>query len=95
MHYFDAQRLVITGATSGISDVMIYHLPTRQTERITQDFWDDLDARPFTFNGKKGILFASNRDYTILAPQRLDAVIPTNKFDLFFYNFEDKATSLV
>jgi hypothetical protein len=50
---FDAQRLVITGATSGISDVMIYHLPTRQTERITQDFWDDLDARPFTFNGKK------------------------------------------
>ena len=95
MHYFDAQRLVITGATSGISDVMIYHLPTRQTERITQDFWDDLDARPFTFNGKKGILFASNRDYTILAPQRLDGVIPTNKLDLFFYNYEDKATSLV
>jgi hypothetical protein len=95
MRYFDSQRLLLTGATGGLSDVMLYHIPTRQTERITQDFWDDLDARPFTFRGKKGILFASNRDNLSLQPQKLEGVMPTGDLDLFFYNYEDKARALV
>lgn len=95
MCYFEPQRLLLTGSTAGLSDVMLYHLPTRQTERITQDFWDDLDARPFTFRGKKGILFASNRDNLSLQPQKLEGVMPTGDLDLFFYNYQDKATELV
>ncbi|MCO6486327.1 MAG: hypothetical protein J5I41_11195 [Saprospiraceae bacterium] len=95
MRYFDAQRVLLTGATGGLSDVMLYHLPTRQTERITQDPWDDLDARPFVFRGKKGILFTSNREDLSLTPRKLEGILPTGDLDLYFYNYEDKAERLV
>lgn len=95
MHYFDPQRLLFTGATGGVSDVMIFHIPTRQTERITNDFWDDLEAAPFTFRGKKGILFSSNRPHKGIQPQRLGNVPPIGRRNLFFYNYDDKGKELV
>ena len=95
MHYYDNQRLLLTGATSGLSDVMLYHIPTRQSERVTQDLWDETDARPFTFRGSKGILFLSNRPEPVLAQEKLDSVLPVGKPDLFFLDHEAKSGRLV
>lgn len=93
--YFDPQRLLFSAATGGVSDIMIFHLPTRQTERITNDHWDDLDPVPFTFKGKKGILFSSNRPDNSIQPERLNQKVPTGHHDIFFYNYQEKAKEAV
>jgi WD40 repeat protein len=95
MQFYDTQKLLFTGSTSGVSDVFLYHIPTRQSERITNDVWDDLDATPFTYEGKKGILFSSNRPYDMIVPERLKNIPPVDTRDLFFHNYEEKGQKLV
>ncbi|MEO1625038.1 MAG: hypothetical protein AAFV25_07760, partial [Bacteroidota bacterium] len=92
--YLNAANLVFSASVRGISDIYIYSLVTRQTRRITSDFWDDLDATVVTLDGKKGILFASNRPDTLMGIQKLDTILPVNNFDLFFYDYESKANEL-
>lgn len=95
MHYFDNHRLVFSGATGGLSDIFLYHIPTRQSDRITQDPWDDLEPVPFTFQGKKGILFTSNRPSASLAKEKLNTLAPTATLDLYFYNLDDRPADAV
>jgi len=61
MDYLNNSTLVLTAAVRGQSDLFYYYLSTRQTQRITNDFWDDLDAKVVNVGNEKGILFASNR----------------------------------
>lgn len=95
MRYFDNQRLVFSAATGGLSDIFLYHIPTRQSERITQDLWDDLDPAPFTFKGKRGVLFISNRPDGSMSREKLDLISPTASLDLYFYNLDDRPAEAV
>ncbi len=95
MRYFDPQRLVFSGATGGLSDLFLYHIPTRQSDRITQDAWDDLEPAPFTYKGRRGLLFTSNRPNNSMARQKLESVNPTGTLDLFFYDLETRPSQAV
>ncbi|MEM6965228.1 MAG: hypothetical protein AAF573_10705 [Bacteroidota bacterium] len=88
MDYINPSKLVLTGQVNGHSDVFIYIIPTRQTQRITNDFWDDLGATYVNVHGQKGILFSSNRQGVTLERAKLDSILPINTFDLFFYSLE-------
>lgn len=95
MEYINPISLVFSAASRGFSDLFLYYTNTRQSQRITQDFWDDLDATFVRIDGRKAILFASNRQDSMLSTERLDTILPTSTFDLFYYDLEDKSPELI
>ncbi len=90
--YFDEHQLLFTAAVRGFTDVFLYHTKTRQTERITQDPWDDRDACLVYLDDRPGILFASNRPDSILRKQKLDSIPPHGHFDLFYLDLRLQGT---
>jgi hypothetical protein len=94
LDFINGGELVFSAAVKGYSDLFIYRIRTRQSERITQDHWDDLDASVTFLDGSKGILFASNRLRDTLQPERLDTVLPIGAFDVFFYNLDTRSETL-
>ena len=93
--FVDANTLVFSGTIWGFSDLFLYYLNTRQTKRITNDFWDDLDARFVKVRNKKGILFTSNRQTTEIVSARIDTILPTHTYDVFYYDLENESKELV
>ncbi|MEL7020488.1 MAG: hypothetical protein AAGK47_02655, partial [Bacteroidota bacterium] len=95
MDYVNPITLVFSGTVRGYSDIFLYFIKTRQTQRVTSDFWDDLDARFVRVGDQKGILFASNRPDTLLEREKLDSILPIKTFDIFYYDLENKSKELV
>jgi hypothetical protein len=86
--YINPNDLVLSAAVRGQSDIFLYFTVTRQSQRLTTDFWDDLDASFVQVHGQRGILFASNRSdsLNIIAP--LDSVLPIRNYDIFYLNLD-------
>lgn len=95
MDYVNPIDLVLSACVKGYSDLFIYHTVNRNTERLTQDFWDDLDASVAVLDGHKGVLFSSNRLSDTLAPLRLDTILPLGQFDIFYYDLEKRGNELI
>jgi len=95
LDYSSPTSLILTATVRGFSDVYQYFIPTTQSERITGDIYDDLDARFVRIGQQRGVLFASNRPDSLLAPARLDSVLPLGRFDLFFYDLDRRSNELV
>lgn len=93
--FTNPQELLLSAAVRGYSDLFLYRLVTRQTERLTQDFWDDLDATVVTLDGRRSILFVSNRLSDTLSPQKLDTLLPIGRFDVFLFDLESRNAELV
>jgi hypothetical protein len=96
--FVNPNTLVFTATVRGFSDLYLYYLNTRQSERITNDFYDDLDAVAVNVRNRRGILFASNRTDSIINPltaSAMDTILPLNTFDIFYYNLETKSRELV
>lgn len=87
--------LAISATVNGYSDIFLYYPKTRQTERITNDFYDDLDVAYVKMGRQQGLLFASNRPDSMISQMRLDTILPTNTFDIFFYDLDTKSKELV
>ncbi len=91
MEYMNNKNnMVLSAMTRGQSDIFTYYVPTTRTEKITNDFYDDLNPSYVELNGKRGILFRSNRDQPKLEEKKLDTILPTDKMDLFFYDLDNK-----
>lgn len=73
--FIDKKYLVISGNTTGNSDLFKYSLNKRNATPITQDNYDDLDVKVASWNGKRGILFTSNRPASIEASSALDSLL--------------------
>ncbi len=95
MEYVNPITLVFSAAVRGHSDIFLYYTNTRQTQRITDDYWDDLDPAYVNVDNQKGILFASNRPDSLLEREKLDSVLPLNTFDIFYYDLENRSRELV
>jgi hypothetical protein len=95
MEYVNPITLVFSGAVRGYSDIFLYYTNTRQTQRITNDFWDDLDATYVNIGNQRGILFASNRPDTMLQRAKLDSILPINTFDIFYYDLANRSDELI
>ena len=95
LDYLNAGKMVFSAQVNGHSDIFVYVLSTRQSQRITNDFWDDLDASFVKINGEQGILFSSNRQDVMMQTEKLDSILPTNTFDLYYYSLEKKSSELV
>ena len=95
MSYANPITIVFSATVRGYSDIFLYYTNTRQTQRITNDFWDDLDAAYVEIGNQKGIIFASNRQDTLLEREKLDSILPIDDFDLFYYDLESRSQELV
>ena len=95
MEYLNPNTIVLSAAIGGYSDIVMYLTNTRQTQRITADFYDDLDATVTRIGNKRGILFASNRPDTLIQTLRLDTILPIETFDIFYYDLSTKSKELV
>jgi hypothetical protein len=83
--YKNNYRMLLSATINGFSDLFIYSLVDRQTTRITNDIWDDLDAQTAELDGRKGYIFSSNRPDTLNKRKvRIDSIVPEDKMDIFF-----------
>ncbi len=87
--------LVFSATARGYTDLYIYHTITRQTERLTQDLWDDHDAAFVRVGDARCILFASNRPNDTLAQERIDTVLAVGKTDIFLFNLDTRDPELI
>lgn len=95
MDYVNVQDMVLSATVRGSSDIFYYRSNVRATSRITNDFYDDLNAVFVKTRNKKGILFASNRDTTSIASAKLDTILPIKTFDIYYYDLDTKSKELV
>lgn len=94
MSYYDDLKYIFSANTDGYSDLYHYNSKNRQYSRITNDFYDDLDAEVVVLDGKEGILFSSNRKRDHIFKLSYDTILPTGYFDIFFYDLEADDKSL-
>ena len=81
----DDRFLLMSASVESNSDLFVFDTKNRTYLQITNDFYDDLDARYTTVDGRKGILWSSNRRSEHILPQNMDTILPLHSFDLFFY----------
>jgi WD40-like Beta Propeller Repeat len=94
LDFVNPQQIALSAAVQGYSDVFLYAPVTRNSERITQDFWDDLDVRVAELDGSRRLLFASNRPTDSLVTAKIDTILPIGHFDLFAYNLTTRSPEL-
>ncbi len=81
--YIRPDEYLLSASTDGYSDLYIYEADKRHHTRITEDFYDDLDAEVIYYDNKKAILFRSNRPDLSLEKNKIDTILPIDNFDLF------------
>ncbi len=88
MDFINVHELVFSAAVRGQSDLFRYFIKTRQSQRLTSDFWDDLEASFVQVHGQRGILFSSNRPDSANVIAVLDSILPVGDFDIFYLNLD-------
>lgn len=88
--YINPTDLVVSAAVRGQSDIFLYFTLTRQSQRLTNDFWNDLDATYVEIHDQRGILFSSNREDSLNIKIGLDTILPIQNFDIFYLDLDDK-----
>ncbi len=89
--FIDNRQVVISAIMNGFSDVLVFDIIGHAVRPITRDYHDDLSPISATINGTKGIIFASNRnDSLITLGQNLDSLLPITTFDLYFFDLNQK-----
>ncbi len=94
LEYTNPAELLLSAAVKGYTDLFLYRTINRQSERLTQDFWDDLDASIVQLDGHRQVIFASNRVADTLSVQRLDTILPLGHFDIFLFDLDARSAQL-
>ena len=94
MDYWSPDTLVMSATTDGFSDLYLYIPKTRQSIRITEDFYDDLDASVIVLDQRRYILFSSNRPDETMRKLELDSILPIGPFDLYLLDYAKSKSSL-
>ena len=84
MDYANSSQLILSGGNRGITDIYKYFIETRQSTRISDDYYNELEVTRGVVGGMSGIYYTSNRPDTALTRVKLDSVLPTQNISLFF-----------
>ncbi|MFK8057297.1 MAG: hypothetical protein AB8F78_14330 [Saprospiraceae bacterium] len=84
MDYSNSSQLILSGGVRGITDIYKYFIETRQSGRLTDDYYNELEVTRGIVGGMPGIFYTSNRPDTALTRVKLDSVLPTQPSSLFF-----------
>lgn len=91
---WSSDTLILAASIDGFSDLYLYAPVTRQSTRMTEDFYDDLDATVVHIRNKKYVLFSSNRRDDVLRKMELDSILPIGPFDLFLLDYSPENSTL-
>ncbi len=91
--YINDKDMVITAILGGYSNLFTFSA-NRGLKPISKDFWDYRDASYAYFNGKKGIVFSSNRPNINFVQESLDTILPLGNYDLFWYDLDNPTAEL-
>jgi hypothetical protein len=94
MDYWAADTLMFAATTDGLADLYLYAPEQRQSVRLTDDFYDDLDASVVNITDHRYILFSSNRPDENLRKMQLDSILPIGQFDLFLMDVNKSKSTL-
>ena len=86
---------IMSASTDGYSNVHIYYSKGRQHEKLTDDYYDDVDAQFITMGGTTGILFSSNRLTTSIESVDMDTILPIHPFNTYFLPYDKKTGELI
>jgi hypothetical protein len=88
--YISANTIVFSATVAGFTDLFQYMINSRQSQRLTNDFYDDLDVAFVRIQDKRGILFSSNRGDAGFQPARMDTILPIGNFDIYYFPLDDR-----
>ncbi|MBL7929845.1 MAG: hypothetical protein JNL47_10305 [Bacteroidia bacterium] len=88
----DGNSMAITGVQKGQSDVFVFNVRARTSQNITNDLFDDSDAR--FMPGNKFIVFSSNRPSDSLRSELFKDTPPLKYYDLFLYDYYGRSEVL-
>jgi len=95
LEYLNPDDYLMSASKDGFSDLFIYKTKLRSSKRLTEDFYDDLDAQPIIFEGEQSVLFSSNRTGLELETRKIDTILPLEEFDLFVMKGIGKERSVI
>lgn len=90
LSYINDLDYVFSASVDGWSDLFVYTSKNRNYQRLTTDYYDNLDAEFVQMYGKEGILFSSNRLQDTIISLRYDTILPIDNFDVFFLPLNEK-----
>jgi hypothetical protein len=85
IEYYKGSYYIINAEVNGMGDLHLYDTKTRASTTISSDFYNDLDAKVATLDGKEGRVFSSRRTLKHILPTEQDTILPLGEFDIFFY----------
>jgi Tol biopolymer transport system component len=88
----DGRKWVLSAVTNGQSDLYVFDVLSRRDERITNDWYDDLNPRFVQLSTK--IIFSSNRNEDSLKKARFMQLPQFNNYDLYIYEYAIKDPEL-
>jgi len=86
---------ILSASTDGYSNIHIYYSKGRQHEKLTDDFYDDIDANYVSKDGTKGILFSSNRPGPTNERLTMDTIMPVDFYDIYFIPLDEKVGKMI
>jgi len=95
LSYISSDEYLLAANTDGYSDLYVYKSENRHHIRITEDFYDDLDAEVIRYKNRPAVVFRSNRPDNTMEKNRIDTILPVQNFDLFLLRGLDKDAELV
>jgi len=93
--YLNSDDYIFSASKDGNSDLYIYQSDIRSSKRLTEDYYDDLEARVINYEGVQSLLFRSNRTTLSLEREMLDTILPIQEFDLYVMKGLDKNKKLI
>lgn len=87
--FYSDKEYLLSASTDGYSDLYVFDVIGRKSTRLTEDFYNDLDASLVYIDDQQGILFSSNRNSILIEKEKLDTILPIDNFDLYFLPLED------
>jgi hypothetical protein len=93
--YIDNDDYLFSASDDGYSDLFIYESDKRNHRKLTEDYFDDLEAQVIEYEGETSVLFSSNRTDLDLYQRRVDTILPIENFDLYILKGLGKNRQLI
>jgi len=87
--FLDQRNIILSGSERGMVDLYKFNLRNRSSIRLTEDYYDDHDVQVVEFDGRVGVLFASNRNSNRLGKIPRGLELPANNYDLYFMDITE------
>ena len=90
------EELIFAATDNGYSDLFRYFVKTRQFEKLTDDYHDDLEVETYVKGDQKGIVFLSNRSDELLIPRDyIDTILPLSNPDIFYFDLQNSTAPII